>query len=238
MPAAPQVKNKPGPTESAPPATRPKGRVPLWLVALLCAGVAVGYGIAFQKMRLGPPLVMLALGGMTLALCGRALWRVIDPLTRADEAATVLAPRAPQRLRELDREKQLVLKAIKEIELDYQMRKIAEVDYRDMIERYRSRAMRLIAELEAGDNYRELIERELKDRLRAISLGVVPEPAARRAEELSAGPSVGMSAGMSVGTPAETPAVSGPGAGCPTCSTVNDTDAQFCKSCGLRLARA
>jgi len=42
------------------------------------AGVA-GFGVGIEKMMFGPPLVMLALGGMTLALCGIALWRVIDP---------------------------------------------------------------------------------------------------------------------------------------------------------------
>src|SRR5205823_6426154 len=74
-------------------------------------------------------------------------------------------PRAPARLRELERDKQAVLKAIREIELDYQMRKIAEVDYKEMLERYRTRAMRIIRELDAGDNYRALIEEELKTRL-------------------------------------------------------------------------
>ena len=68
-------------------------------------------------------------------------------------------------LRELEREKQLVLKAIKEIEFDYQMRKIAERDYREMVERYRNRAMRLISEIEAGGDFRGLIEKELKLRL-------------------------------------------------------------------------
>ena len=58
-----------------------------------------------------------------------------------------------------------MLKAIKEIELDYQMRKIAERDYREMVERYRNRAMRLISEIEAGDDFRGLIENELKLRL-------------------------------------------------------------------------
>jgi hypothetical protein len=213
------VKTKTAPAEVTAP--RSRGRIPMWLVALVCAGAAVAYGVLFQKMRMGPPLVMLGLGGMTLALCGRALWRVIEPLTRSDELATALPPRAPQRLRELDREKQLVLKAIKEIQLDYQMRKIAEVDYRDMIERYRGRAMRLIAELEASDNYRQLIERELKDRLRAIQSGMFPEPA-----EAAPTPS---------GVVSGSPAASGPG--CPTCATVNDNDAQFCKSCGVRLAK-
>jgi hypothetical protein len=54
------------------------------------------------------------------------------------------------------------------------MRKIAEVDYKEMVERYRARALRLISELEAGDNFRPLIERELRDRLAAAEA----EPAA------------------------------------------------------------
>ena len=107
---------------------------------------------------------MVGLGGMTLALSGLALWRVIDPLTRP-EGTLAREAQGRGRARELEREKQLVLKAIKEIELDYQMRKIADGDYREMIERYRTRAMRLISEIDAGDNFRELIERELKDRL-------------------------------------------------------------------------
>jgi hypothetical protein len=151
---------------------------------------------------------MVALGGMTLALTAAALWRVIDPLMRPGGAAAAGPPES-RRNRELDREKQLVLKAIKEVELDYQMRKIAERDYREMVERYRARALRLIGELEAGDDYRSLIEREL-----AIRLKLPPAAAAKAA------------------TPASTPA--GPPA-CGSCETVNDTDAQFCKKCGAKL---
>jgi len=117
--------------------------------------------------------------------------------------------RTGRRLRELEREKQLVLKAIKEIELDYQMRKVAERDYREMVERYRGRAMRLITEIEAGDDYRALIERELAMRLK---LPAAPVPAAAPA-------------------PAATPA---PRA-CAGCGSGNDEDAQFCKKCGQRL---
>jgi hypothetical protein len=115
-------------------------------------------------MGMGPPLVMTGLGGFTLVLSAAALWRVVDPLTRAETRAPVDL-RAPQRLRELEREKQAVLKAIKEIELDYQMRKISAPDYREMIERYRARALRILGDLAAGDDYRVLIERELKGRL-------------------------------------------------------------------------
>ncbi|MEA2695782.1 MAG: hypothetical protein QOI66_53 [Myxococcales bacterium] len=234
MPAAPTAKTKSGAVASgdaavAPPAAvRRRRRVPGWLLASVSAALAIGYGVFVERMRMGPPLVMLGLGGMTLALAGMALWRVIDPLTRAEAPAAALAPRAPQRLRELEREKQIVLKAIKEIELDYQMRKIAEPDYRDMIGRYRARAMRLISELEAGDNYRQLIERELKDRLYALA-----EAGGPAAPSTTAATKTASTLGASAPT-TTSPSTSG----CPTCNTVNDSDAHFCKSCGVRLAKS
>jgi hypothetical protein len=195
--------------------------VPALALGLAGAAVAVAYVTLVEKMRVGPPLVMVGLGGMTLVLSAVALWRVVDPLART-EAPAAMAPRAPQRLRELEREKQLVLKAIKEIELDYQMRKIAEGDYREMIERYRGRAMRVISELEAGDNYRQLIERELKDRLAALE--------ARGKEPEAAG---GAKTATGTGTGAGTDA-----AVCAACGAKNDEDAQFCKKCGAKLGRS
>ena len=146
------------------PARAPRRVRALWL-GLGGAAVTVAYGLGVMHLRAGPPLVMLGLGGLTLVLSGIALWRVLDPLSRAEVAAAAVAPRSSGRLRELEREKQLVLKAIKEVELDYQMRKIAEPDYKEMIERYRGRALRVMSELEAGDNFKPLIERELRDRL-------------------------------------------------------------------------
>jgi hypothetical protein len=147
---------------------RPRRRVPAIVLALGGMAVALAYGVGVMHMRMGAPLAMVGLGGMTLVLAAIALWRMLDPLSRAGlETAGAAAPRSSGRLKELEREKQLVLKAIKEIELDYQMRKIAEPDYKEMVERYRARALRLISELEAGDNFRPLIERELRDRLAA-----------------------------------------------------------------------
>jgi xanthosine utilization system XapX-like protein len=190
-------------------------------MALGGAALAAVYGYLFLDMRPGPPLVIVGLGGLTLVLCGRALWRVIDPLTGGEVAAasTDAGPRTPHRLRELEREKQAVLKAIKEIELDYQMRKLDESDYREMVERYRARALRILSELAVGDNYRELIEREVRDRL-----------AARAARPADAG------AGAAEAT--ATAATTGAAAGAPTCAacgTVNDADAGFCKRCGGKL---
>jgi hypothetical protein len=183
----------------------------MWVWGWAGAVVVLAYGLAVERMR-GPPLVVLGLGGMTLALTAGALLRVIAPLTRAESADAAAGGQGRRAVRELEREKQLVLKAIKEIELDFQMRKISERDYREMVERYRNRAMRLIAELDSGDDYRGLIEKELKLRLE-LPVADAPPPAA---------PSAGAA------SPAARPA-------CPTCETVNDTDAKFCKSCGGKL---
>ena len=175
-------------------------------------------------MRLGPPLVMIALGGMTLALAGAALWRVIDPLTRPDVAAAA-GQRTSRRLRELEREKQLVLKAIKEIELDFQMRKIAERDYREMVERYRARALRLITEIEAGDDFRSLIERELAIRLKTTGAGAARVETAAEAPDAS----------PAVASPRAAEPASADLHRCGACQTANDADARFCKGCGAKL---
>ena len=130
-----------------------------------------------------------------------------------------------------------MLKAIKEIELDYQMRKISEADYREMVERYRARALRIMGDLAVGDDYRALIERELKDRLSvraAANVGIGTGTSASTGTGTSTGPSTGTStsaAQIDAGGPPSTTA-------CVACSTVNDIDAQFCKRCGQRLNSA
>ena len=228
---------------------RPRKRVPLWILALAGAGAAALYALLVEKMRFGPPMVMFALGGMTLALSGAALWRVIDPLTGAATSAGNVG-RSGRRRRELEREKQLVLKAIKEVELDYQMRKIAERDYREMVERYRTRAMRLMTEIEAGDDFRALIEKELAMRLKLE--GGKPAAEAERGAVSPAAAVVSTTLAedtrkvLATMTPEEEKAVrerfemaerveQARRRSCAGCGTLNDDDAQFCKKCGAKL---
>ena len=154
---------------SAPAAPGRGFSIPTWAVAGAGVVLALLYGVLVADLHAGAALVMMGLGGLAAGLCGMALFRVIDPLLRpAAAAARAQASRQSVRLRELEREKNLVLKAIREIEHDFQMRKISQKDYQEMSHRYRARAMRLIQEVEAGDNFRSLIEAELKHRLAAI----------------------------------------------------------------------
>ena len=196
----------------------------MWIWGAAGAAAVLIYGLAIERMRFAPPLVMLALGGMTLAFTAGALWRMIDPLPRIEPpGAGSAATQGRSYIREIEREKQLVLKAIKEIELDYQMRKISDRDYREMIERYRTRAMRLIAELEAGGDFRGLIEKELKLRLEL--------PAAFAL-------SAGAFAVITLAIVSAVIVLSADSARltCPVCKTTNDHDAKFCKSCAAKLS--
>jgi hypothetical protein len=130
------------------------------------AAAAVAFGLGPGRLTFGPPVVMLGIGGATLALAALALYRTLDPLVRPD-VGRAESPQAPARRRELERDKQAVLKAIREIDLDFQMRKISEADHRELTNRYRARALRIIRELDAGDDFRTLIEQELKSRIAA-----------------------------------------------------------------------
>jgi hypothetical protein len=153
-------------------------RLRSWLIAAAAGSAAVLYGLYGAGLSVGPPLVLLTMGGVGVALCGMTLYRVLDPLLRPTAAAARAAESGQSvRLRELTHEKQLVLKAIREIEHDFHMRKISDADYHELAQRYRARAMRLIREIDAGDDFRSLIEQELKTRLAALDAAAAAPPA-------------------------------------------------------------
>jgi DNA-directed RNA polymerase sigma subunit (sigma70/sigma32) len=144
-----------------------------------------------------------------------------------------------------------VLKAIKEVELDYQMRKIAERDYREMVERYRTRALRLMTEIEAGDDFRSLIEKELAMRLKLEGARPAAEPSKSVASPAAAVITLNLAeqtrqALANLSTEEEKVLRERYGTGesadhaqrpaCGSCGTTNDNDARFCKKCGAKLA--
>ena len=77
----------------------------------------------------------------------------------------------------LEREKMLTLRAIKELEFDHAMGKIAADDFAEMRDRLRARALRLIKQLDGADAYRAQIERDLAARLPAAGAGAAAEAA-------------------------------------------------------------
>jgi hypothetical protein len=138
---------------------------------------------------------------------GHSLFRMLSPLVSDDigEDTTMVAGRTRAAL---ERDKMLTLRAIKDLEFDRAMGKIAEGDFDIMRDPLRARALRLITQLDGAAVYRELIERDVAARLAAEpeALGASAAPAAR-----ARGPA------------------------CAECRTTNDPDARFCKGCGRPL---
>ncbi|MBI3048274.1 MAG: zinc ribbon domain-containing protein, partial [Acidobacteria bacterium] len=124
----------------------------------------------------------------------------------------------------LEREKTLVLRAIKDLEFDHAMGKTSDKDFAEMSARLRVRAAGLIGQLDTGAGYREQIEQEIEKR---VGRTTTPHRAS----------AVGTPTEGSPGAPDKARATSSANT-CAACSTVNDADARFCKQCGAVLGGA
>lgn len=150
-------------------------------------------------------VILLSILMGTAGLVGLAALRAFRPLVSAEDDRTAMVG---QRTRvALEREKNLTLRAIKELEFDRAMGKLSEGDWQEMSTRLRVRAAGLMRQLEAGAGYREQIERDLTKRL----------------GDASSAP------------PAVTPGAAARGNFCTECGTKNEGDAKFCKNCGQKL---
>ena len=145
------------------PATRDDGLQP-WQFFVLAA---LGCATAVTFLARGRGILAVVLLGVLMAstvVAGLAMLRTISPLVSGDDDRT---PMVGQRTRAaLEREKHLTLRAIKELEFDRAMGKLAESDFQDMSVRLRARAAGLIRQLDAGSGYRDQIERDLAARLK------------------------------------------------------------------------
>lgn len=173
------------------------------LAALGCA-TAVAFVVRSQGVT---PVILLTIIIMAAALIGLAVLRSLRPLMETEEERPSAVG---QRVRAgLEQEKALVLRTIKELEFDRAMGKLSDEDFKEMGGRLRTRAARLIRQLDAGVDYRSQIEADVAKRLGSDALGrpAGKERAGREAEN-----------------------------SCTKCSTANDPDARFCKACGERLS--
>ena len=155
-------------------------------------------------------IILLSLTIFTAAVVGVAAWRTLAPFTQSDHRAAppILGGRTRAAL---EREKTLMLRAIKELEFDHAMGKVSEADFAEMSTRLRARATRLIAQLDHEGSYAAVINREI-------------------AKRIGTGPDVEPSRQAS-------PPASEPRAArfCSSCGSPSDLDARFCKHCGASL---
>jgi len=161
-----EVRLKPDTTDQGPAASRQEpaadGLQP-WQFFVLAG---LGCATALTFLVRGQGITTVALVGVLMAttvLVGIAALRTLRPLVSQDEDRVAMIG---QRTRAaLEREKHLTLRAIKDLEFDRAMGKLAESDFVEMSGRLRTRAARIIRQLDAGSGYREQIERDLAKRL-------------------------------------------------------------------------
>jgi hypothetical protein len=197
--------------------TAARGSVQPWHLFVL-GGLVASTGSALAVHGTTPVnIIFTCLAVMTAAAAGYGVYRTFAPLV-SDQVADGPEMVGGRTRAALEREKFLVLRAIKDLEFDRAMGKVSEADCQEMIARLRERAVRLIRQLDSGAaGYRELIEREVSARLGlpASALASSPRP-----------PTL---------APAPTIASARSATRCTRCQTDNDVDARFCKRCGASL---
>jgi hypothetical protein len=185
------------------------------LGALVCATVAV----FIIRGTTAENLILVCLSIFAAALIGLAALNALRPLATGDTREPEMVGSRTRAA--LEREKNLLLRSIKELDFDRAMGKVAEGDYEEMVGRLRSRAVRLLQQLDTtSSGYRELIERELASRL--VKAGGAPLAAADGAVIEQRAEGKEQTEAMPTGV-------------CSSCATINDDDAKFCKSCGSKL---
>ena len=194
----------------APHRARVRGAEPAlapWQLFTLAGLIGATVVVFVSRGQAPAGIVLLSLTIFTAAIVGVAAWRTLTPFTGSDDrrGPPVLGGRTRAAL---EREKMLALRSIKDLEFDRAMGKVSEKDFAEMSARLRSRAARLIGEIDSGAGYRDQIEQEIVRRV-----GARP----KRQDPTSVDPQRRT---------------------CPACSKDNDRDARFCKHCGAGLEAA
>jgi hypothetical protein len=160
---------------------------------------------------LGTSILVLA-GGVLLAIIA-VLWASVRTLSgetaiTLEEAILLGAPSAAEE------QKRAVLQALKDLEYERSVGKVADADYQELLQRYRTEAKRLL----------RAVDEDLAP-LRAKANAYVAEQLGRP-EPATPAPAPGA-------LPSEFAAKTKHA--CPSCQVDNDADAVFCKKCGAKL---
>ena len=220
----------------SPPGERPDALQPWQLFTL--AGLIGATIVVFMSRGQTPAgIILLSLIIFAAAFVGLAALRTFLPFAEKilEGGPEVLGGRTRS---VLEREKGLLLRFIKELEFDRRMGKVSEKDFAEMSARLRTRAARVMRQLDAGSLYRAQIEREVAMRLSGLGtadsgLGT-RDSRSGRLDPVAAPGAESEAAAVESGAPISE---SRPFA-CPSCDADNDPDAKFCKHCGTRLEAA
>jgi hypothetical protein len=136
-----------------------------WHFFIVGALLAATVGVLVSQRTVPEHLVMLSVTIFAAGAAAYACYRMVAPLVGREAVVSGEGLGASTR-RALEREKALVLRTIKELELDRAMGKVAEGDFAEMSTRLRQRAIRLMRQLDDVQTVsRARVERELAARV-------------------------------------------------------------------------
>lgn len=155
------------------------------------------------------PTLFIIFGAFTLVVTLLWFWQSLRHTFAHAEEAQVAAETSSTARAGLLAEKQSLLMALKDLEAERDTGKLSEADFVELNARYRARARVVLKALDTQlAPHRDAAKEILKGAATAAPVPV-PEPAV-----------------VAKATAAQ---------GCPSCATVNDPDAAFCKKCGAKL---
>lgn len=188
---------------------RATGRLQVAQFFIVLALIAATAAVVMARQSAPENLILISVTIVAAAAVAFALYRVVLPLTA--RGGGIESEPLHDRLRaDLEREKMLTLRSIKELEFDRAMGKVSAQDFDEMAARLRARAIGLMKQLDAGGSvYESLIERDVQARIGKPARHVDMETAASTPDPHNC-----------------------------VCGVRNDPDARFCKACGSRLEAA
>jgi rRNA maturation endonuclease Nob1 len=136
---------------------------------------------------------------------------IFHPLLRPRVLAGLTPPSKEIQEKLLEKQKEDVYAAIKEMDFDFGMGKISEQDYQELRDEYKSKAVDILKELDTedrGDDLDAAIELEVQQLRKQI--GIKEEQSARETSE-----QINF---------------------CPKCGGKVDPNDNFCRGCGMKLA--
>jgi hypothetical protein len=135
-----------------------------WQLFTLAGLIGATITVFLSRGQSPAAVILLSLAVFAAAAVGIAALRTVMPLTsKARQSGSQMLGGRTRAV--LERDKALVLRSIKELEFDRAMGKVSEKDFTEMSGRLRTRAGRLMRQLDAGSGYREQIDREIEKRL-------------------------------------------------------------------------
>ena len=214
----------------------------LFVAAVTISAVGSAGYLAASGARAGGPLLFVVLSAFAVCLSVWALVKSAMALTTEPDALEEMVATGRRR-KELLREKQSLLKALKELEFDHEMGKISDADYAEIAQQYRARAVRILKRLDEGGEYRDRIEAEIVQlRQNGIEKPNKPDPGSSVIAAPGASPEPVKGEDRDPLNDLAKAAVEATTQSdrrrCEACGADNEGDAVFCKRCAARVAGA